>query len=172
MAVGTRSFAGFVVLVSMIVLGLALASQYWGGLLPCELCEWQRWVWASALVIAAIAWVLGNRAKLSTIAKLCVFVFGIGTGFAAYHVAIEQQWVAGPSACTASGTSASSIEGLRRQILGHQPVLCDQVQWSLFGISLAGWNLVASALMAGICLVALRRKVSAAPAARLERVAE
>jgi len=29
--------------------------------------------------------------------------------------------------------------------------LCDQVQWSLFGVSLAGWNLLASLVMAGFC---------------------
>ena len=40
---------------------------------------------------------------------------------------------------------------MKRQILGTPPVLCDRVQWSLFGVSLAGWNLLASLVMTTIC---------------------
>jgi disulfide bond formation protein DsbB len=35
--------------------------------------------------------------------------------------------------------------------------MCDEVQWSLFGISLAGWNLLASIAMAGFCTMTARR---------------
>jgi disulfide bond formation protein DsbB len=45
-----------------------------------------------------------------------------------------------------------TLEDLKRQLLGTQPVLCDQVQWSLFGVSLAGWNCLASLIMAAICI--------------------
>ena len=50
-----------------------------------------------------------------------------------------------------------ALEEMKRQILGTAPVLCDQVQWSLFGVSLAGWNLVASLGMAAICAVVFAR---------------
>jgi disulfide bond formation protein DsbB len=40
---------------------------------------------------------------------------------------------------------------MRRQILTAQIVRCDEVQWSLYGVSLAGWNLLASLVMASIC---------------------
>jgi len=50
-----------------------------------------------------------------------------------------------------------TLEEMKRQILGTAPVLCDKVQWALFGVSLAGWNLLASLAMAAVCGVAFRR---------------
>jgi disulfide bond formation protein DsbB len=147
-----RPFAGFVLLTSALVLGAALASQYWGGLLPCELCLLQRWPWAAAIMIALVALIFGNRAALPWVALVLAIIFGVGALFAFYHVGVERHWFAAPSACTASG-GARTIEEMKRQILGTAPVLCDRVQWSLVGVSLAGWNLLASIVMAGVCLV-------------------
>jgi disulfide bond formation protein DsbB len=50
-----------------------------------------------------------------------------------------------------------TLDDMKRQILGTAPVLCDRVQWSLFGVSLAGWNLVASLGMAALCAVVFAR---------------
>ncbi len=84
-----------------------------------------------------------------------MFLAGAGLGF--YHVGVEQHWFQGPTACTASGAAANSVDALRAQLMGRQPVMCDQVQWSLFGISLAGWNLLASLAMAGFGAMTARR---------------
>ncbi len=40
--------------------------------------------------------------------------------------------------------------------MAQQPVRCDEPQWALFGVSLAGWNLLASAALVIFCLLALR----------------
>jgi disulfide bond formation protein DsbB len=151
MALTTRQFGGAVLAASILVLGVALVSQYWGGLYPCELCLLQRWPWWIAIAIAAIALLAGDRLTLPIPAILLAIVFLTGAGIAFYHIGVEQHWFAGPSACTASGAEANSVDALRAQLLGKQPVLCDQVQWSLFGISLAGFNLLASLLMAAFC---------------------
>jgi disulfide bond formation protein DsbB len=171
MTVTTRSLAGFVFAISAGVLGAVLASQYWGGLAPCELCLAERWPWEAALAVSALGFALFRRIGLPPLAILLAAILAAGAALAFYHVGVELHWFAGPSACTASGTDATSIEELRRQILGHQPVQCDQVQWSLFGVSLAGWNLIASLATAGICLGALRRAGGAKPTARLGRAA-
>jgi disulfide bond formation protein DsbB len=147
----TRRFAGFILAASMIVLGTALASQYWGGLAPCELCLLQRWPWKAAVVIALVAAVIGNRPALPWIALLLALVYAVSASFAFYHLGVEQHWFAGPSACTTSSTGAATLEALERQLEGTQAVMCDKVQWSLFGVSLAGWNLLASLAMLAIC---------------------
>ena len=152
-----RGFAGFVLIASAIVLWAALLSQYWGGLAPCELCLLQRWPWAVAMTVALAGFIAGSRAALPWVALVLVLVFALGAGFAFYHVGVEQKWFAGPSACTASGGGALTLEDMKRQILGTAPVLCDRVQWSLFGVSLAGWNLLASFGMAAICAVVFAR---------------
>src|SRR5439155_10343642 len=152
-----RSFAGFVLVASAVVLGAALLSQYWGGLAPCELCLLQRWPWAAAIAISLVALVAGSRPVLPWVALGLAVVFALSAAFAFYHVGVEQHWFAGPSACTASGGGAMTLEDMKRQILGTAPVLCDRVQWSLFGVSLAGWNLLASLGMVAICTGTLRR---------------
>jgi len=149
-----RSFMGFVLLTSAVVLGVTLASQYWGGLAPCELCLVERWPWGVAIVIAFVATMVGIRQALPWLALLVSAVFAVSSGLAFYHVGIEQHWFAGPSACTASGTAADTLEALKAQILHQQQVRCDEPAWSLWGISLAGWNLIASLVMLGCSIAA------------------
>jgi len=155
MTLTTRMFAGFVLMASAVVLGTALLSEYWGGLAPCELCLMQRWPWAAAIVISLVVVLVGERAGLAWVALLLGLVFAIGVVFAFYHVGVEQHWFAGPTACTASETGAMTVEDMKRQILGTAPVLCDRPAWTLFGVSLAGWNLLASLVMTGCCVAAL-----------------
>ena len=156
MVLTTRSFAGIVLAAGLLVLGAALLSQYWGGLYPCELCLLERWPWRAAIAISAVAWLAGERLARPVPPILLATVFAVSAVIAFYHVGVEQHWFAGPSACTASGTEAGSVDALRAQLLGRQPVMCDEVQWSLFGISLAGWNLLASLALAAFCVAAAR----------------
>lgn len=151
MMLSIRVFAGFVLAVSAIVLGTALSSQYWGGLAPCELCILQRWPWAVAITISIVALFVADRRSLPWVALVLGLVFLVSIGFAFYHLGVEQHWFAGPSACTPSTAAPTTLEEMRRQILAAQIVRCDEVQWSLYGVSLAGWNLLASLVMASIC---------------------
>jgi disulfide bond formation protein DsbB len=81
---------------------------------------------------------------------LCGAVLAAGAAVAAYHVGVEQHWVAAPAACTgiASGAAAGSVEELKRRIMEQQVVRCDEIAWSLFGISMAGRNFLASVVLA------------------------
>ena len=134
------------------MLGSALLSQYWGGLAPCELCLLQRWPWVAGILISLIAIIVGSRSALPWVALLLAAVFAIGSALAFYHVGVEKHWFAGPNACTGAATAADTVEALKARILGQMPVRCDEPAWSLWGISLAGWNLLASLVMAGSCL--------------------
>ena len=151
---------GFPILVlaaSVAVLGGVLVSQYWGGLAPCELCVLQRWPWVVSIVISAIGIRVSSRLGLSWVALTLAAVFAVSTALAFYHVGVERHWFAGPSACTAAATAADTVEELKAHILGQMPVRCDEPAWSLWGISLAGWNLLASVVMGGSCLAAFSR---------------
>jgi disulfide bond formation protein DsbB len=148
----TRGFPAFVLVTSAAVLGGAFVSQYWGGLAPCELCLLQRWPWAVAIVISFVATMVGSRPALPWMALLLAAVFIVGGGLAFYHVGVEQHWFAGPSACGGAATAADTVEALKAQILHQQPVRCDEPAWSLAGISLAGWNFLASLIMMICCI--------------------
>jgi len=164
-----RRFPIFVLVVSAAVLGSAFVSQYWGGLAPCELCLLQRWPWIAAIVISLIAIIVASRSALRWVALLLVMVFAVGSALALYHVGVEKHWFAGPDACTGAATAADTVEALRARILGQMPVRCDEPAWSLWGISLAGWNLLASLVMGNSCLAVFWRLRRPRPRTRMRR---
>jgi disulfide bond formation protein DsbB len=129
--------------VSSAVAAGALMFQYLGGLQPCELCLAERWPYYGAIAIALGALAAGERGASLGIALLALIFLG-SAGLAAYHVGVEQQWIAGPTACTGGSSGAKTAEELMKFLSEQQTVRCDEVQWSLAGVSLAGWNLVTS----------------------------
>lgn len=149
----------FVTLASVAVLGTALASQYIGGLRPCELCYWQRYpYWATiALGVAGVALARRSARLAAGLAALAGLVFLIGAGIAFFHVGVEQHWWAGTSQCGAFSGPIGSLEELRRQLEAAPIVRCDEPAWTLFGISMAGFNMLVSLALAAITLTSARR---------------
>lgn len=147
-----------ILLVSVAMVGGALFFQYVGGLAPCELCLFERRPYYAAILLALIALAAGGRGTMALVlVVLCGLLFLADAGLAFYHVGVEQHWFSGPTACTGRAARATTIEQLKVQIMRQQTVRCDVVQWSLFGISLAGFNLLASLALAGFCLFAAPR---------------
>jgi disulfide bond formation protein DsbB len=144
-----RTFPLFVLVTSAIVMAVVLLAQYWGGLAPCELCLYERWPWDMAIVISFIAAMAGSRPALPWVALLVAAVFALGGALGFYHLGVEQHWFAGPQTCTSPATP-TTLEALKAQLQHQQPVRCDEPAWSLWGVSLAGWNLLASLVMAGV----------------------
>jgi disulfide bond formation protein DsbB len=153
-----RTVVSLLLVASAAIVGTALLLQYVGGLQPCELCLYQRWPYYAAIVATGVALISSGERAMGAVIALCALLFAASTALAFYHVGVEQHWFAGPSACTGSATGASSIEALKAQLLARQPVNCDEPAWRLFGISLAGWNLLASALITAFCLGAIVKR--------------
>ena len=152
-----RSAAIWAMWASAIALIAALGSQYLGGLAPCQLCIWQRIPHGIAIVIGlgALLWFHGPRERIFLTWLACL-TFAAGTGIALYHTGVEQQWFAGPGSCTGFGAlnQATTIDDLRAQLLAAPVIRCDEIPWSLFGVSIAGWNAVASLILTVFCGVA------------------
>ncbi len=153
----TRFVPLLLLLASTTVVGGALLFQYVGGLPPCHLCLYQRWPYYITIGLTVLTLGLGRRDVAAWVAGLCALLFLAGGVLAFYHVGVEQHWFAGPSSCTGPQSAADSVEALTAQILGQKPVRCDEVAWSLFGVSLAGWNLLASLGLVVFCLAGWRR---------------
>jgi disulfide bond formation protein DsbB len=144
------------------MLGTALMFQYVGGLFPCELCIYQRIPYGVVIGLGAFGVLLTRGgAALSPvtwlIAAACAVAFFVDAGIAGFHVGVEQGWWTGTEACVGGDIDTSSIEAMRDAILNAPAVRCDEVVWSMFGISMAGWNGI-GALGLGIgSLITLRR---------------
>ncbi len=147
-----------IVAVSLGALATALASQHWGGLQPCVLCIYQRYAYLGAAAFGLLGLIAGPRsgARRAAVA-LAGLAFLTGAAIAAFHVGVEQLWWRGTTGCQAPAFDPNaSIADLRKQLLETDFVACDEVQWSLFGISMAGYNVLASLGLALACLWAAR----------------
>lgn len=128
----------------MALLGGALGSQYLGGLHPCEMCYWQRWPHGAAIVFAAFAFTApASSARSRNLTLLAALAIAISGVIGAYHAGVEAKIFEGFTTCTALSSGGSAAD-LLKQITQAPLVRCDQVQWSLLGISMAGWNAILS----------------------------
>ncbi len=140
-------------LIPSTLLGGALASQYAGGLYPCEMCHWQRWPHAAAILLSLTAMLSPAEASRSRVLTLlAALAIAVSGAIGLFHAGVEYGLWEGLTTCTTSG--ATSLE----DILAVPLVRCDQVQWSLFGISMAGWNAIISLGAAAIIAVLSSRR--------------
>ncbi|MEM7444614.1 MAG: disulfide bond formation protein B [Pseudomonadota bacterium] len=146
------------VVAGIIMLGGALLFQYVGGLQPCVLCIYQRWPWGIAIGLGAIALFTTGRPRLqSGLTVLGGLTMLVGAGIAGFHVGVEQGWWEGTAGCGGSLTTEGSIEDITAQLLAAPVVRCDEIAWSLLGISMAGYNFIISAILAIVALVSAPR---------------
>jgi disulfide bond formation protein DsbB len=146
-------------LLPAVLLGGALGSQYVGGLHPCEMCYWQRWPHAGAIVLAALAFTApASSARSKTLTLLAALAIAISGGIGVYHAGVEAKIFEGFTQCTALSKSGSTAELLQQ--ITHAPLVrCDEVQFRFLGLSLAAWNAILSLGGAPlIALLTLRRK--------------
>lgn len=126
-------------------LGMAFLAQYGFGLAPCELCLWQRWPYAAAILLGLAAWKLDRARPL--LLGLVALAFAATAAVGVFHFGVEQKWWEGLSGCS-GGSTATSIDALRAQILAAPVVRCDDIAFSFLGLSMAGWNALWAALLA------------------------
>lgn len=122
-----------------LLLGGAYVSQYVFGLAPCEMCWWQRYPHFAAVAFALLSYVARPVKLWVLFAGLAIVVSGLIGGM---HAGVEYGWWQGPTACTASlfDSGADPLEA----VLSAPLIRCDTAPWSLFDISLAGWNFLNS----------------------------
>ena len=132
----------------------AFAFQYIGGLAPCTLCLWQRWPHGAAILIGGLALVMGGR----LLPVFGAMAAATTAGIAAFHVGVEQKWWEGLTSCTAGSIEGiSTADLLNPDVIVAAPVRCDAIAWAMMGVSMAGWNMIMSAVLVGIWLLAARR---------------
>jgi len=129
--------------------------QYVLGMAPCKMCLWQRWPHMALIGLSALALIIlppmGRRMVLALLALIAL----IGMAVAIYHTGVEQKWWEGPTSCT-GGPAAGTLEALREQLKGIAVIRCDEIPWSLFGISMAGYNALISAGLVVVAVIGAR----------------
>jgi disulfide bond formation protein DsbB len=127
----------------------AWGSQLIGHLYPCEMCHWQRWPHYAALGIALLAFLI--KPMRSPLVVLAAFAILISGGIGVWHAGVEYHWWQGITTCSRIGG------GTLADIMAAPLIRCDTAQWTLFGISLAGFNAIIS-IAGGLLILNLLRK--------------
>src|SRR5450830_458716 len=97
------------------LLGGALGSQYLGGLYPCEMCYWQRWPHAAAIVLAALAFTVPAEAsRARSLTMLAALAIAVSGAIGVYHAGVEAKIFEGFTTCTAMSKGLSPSEILRQ----------------------------------------------------------
>jgi len=136
----------------------ALGSQFLGGLYPCEMCHWQRWPHYAAVLIAGASFLVPQRSLRASLVTVAALLIGISGAIGLFHAGVEYHWWNGITACTTTVSMAGTTPAERLAAIMNAPMVrCDSAQWSLAGISLAGFNAIFS-LGGAITIFVLMRK--------------
>jgi len=132
----------------------ALLFQYVGDMAPCKMCYWQRYPHVGAIVIAGIILITG----IGVFAVLGLLSALITAGIGGFHAGVERGWWEGPQSCTSTSIDNLSTEELLAQIMSAPMVRCDEIPWQMFGLSMAGWNMVISICLAVLWTIAIKQQ--------------
>ena len=155
----SRHIATLAGLGSIALLAAALLFQSIG-YAPCELCILQRWPHVVAGALGLLIWFTGFRRALAVLGMAAA---AVATGLALYHLGVEYGWWPGPAHCSGgvSDLASMSTQDLMAQLQAAPVVRCDEVSWRLLGLSMAGWNMLCSAVLTLVWGASLRRGVAA-----------
>jgi disulfide bond formation protein DsbB len=145
-----------------VVVGSALGFQYIGGYIPCELCLLQRQPYYYGIPVAALGAIAALAGAPAWITRALLAVGGImmlvGGGIGVYHAGVEWHFWPGPTTCS---TTASSMTQNANDLLGELNTIkgpsCTEAALRVLGLSMAGWNVIASVILAAIAFVGFRK---------------
>ncbi len=145
--------------------------EHFGGLVPCILCLDQReahWTAAGVALAGLIAARLfKSRLGAAAAVGATSLVYAVSAGLAFYHTGVEYEFWPGPAICAAGGPAIVDLQNLAASL--GQPAdapSCSDVQWTFLGLSMAGYNLLASV---GLFALTMAAALAETHAAREER---
>jgi disulfide bond formation protein DsbB len=134
------------------VIVTALAFEHLGGYVACPLCLQERYAYYAgvpALFLALVLLSAGRTGAAAAVFVLVALAFLANAGLGTYHAGAEWKFWPGPDTCGGSQPIGSGAGGLFKDLATTRVIRCDEAPWHFLGLSFAGWNVVASVLLAG-----------------------
>ena len=157
-----RTLALASALAAAAALGLALASETWGELVPCTLCLLERWPYRIAIVLGLAAAVAPSWLTRPLLALLALTILA-GAGIAGVHAGVEFHWWPSPMPeCAAKPFAGGSIADILKSMPARPAKPCDDPTFLIPGlpVSMAAMNMLFALIFSGGLFVALTRKPS------------
>lgn len=151
---------GWALFSSVLMLAIAHAFETFGGYAPCTLCLHQRAVYWAAAGLALTGMVVTSRGDLQKFRwafnLALALTFAVGMGIAIYHAGAEWKWWPGPTTCASAGgkVDINALAAIANGTAKIKPPSCDEAAWRLFGISMAGYNVLISLKLTVLSLMA------------------
>ncbi|WP_068070598.1 disulfide bond formation protein B [Novosphingobium lentum] len=149
------------------LMAAVLVAQYGFGLPPCEMCWWQRYGHIAGIVLALGAWGLrgrGNGSAGDPLVVLAASAIAVSGLIGAFHAGVEYHWWQGFTTCSSSRLGGGDPLAA---IMNAPLIRCDVAAWTLFGVSLAGYNFLVSLPGAALIVALLGRARGATPQGHL-----
>lgn len=150
-------FGAAALFLAIVAILTALGFQYIGGYVPCMLCLLERYAYYAGIPVLFIALILASGGY-RTAAAVLFFVVGLAflanAGLGVYHAGAEWKFWPGPATCGGGESLTTSAGSLLKDIQGIKVMKCDEASFRFLGISFAGWNVVASALIMALAFKA------------------
>ena len=129
----------FISLLSIVALASAFVAEFYFDLAPCEMCLKQRNPYYVIVVGSIFITIL--RWKQRIWFYLGVQIISIyGLFYSIWHVGIENKLLPGPAGCSGGLNTTNNTAILKEQILSKTIINCEDVTWSIFGLSAATIN--------------------------------
>lgn len=144
--------AAIVAIVGALTISGVFFFQYVLGYPPCPLCLEQRNAFYVSIPLAALLCLGANHGASS---KVMIAGFAViaavmlwNAGLSAYHAGVEWKFWPGPTDCSGPLNKLGSVGGLLNKLQDIRIVRCDEAAWRLFGVSLAGYDVLVSLFLA------------------------
>ena len=132
-----------ILVISICVLSIVFLVEFGLGLEPCILCKYQRIPYFAAILFTGMALHIKTANQVGTLDVICV-IFILSVVLAFYHYGIEQHWWEVASGCGDFDRIPMNFEDFKSQLLAKLPKRCDEIDWTLFGLSMSGYNFLVS----------------------------
>ena len=152
--------AAAIALVAAATLAGAWFFQLVLDILPCPLCLEQRYAYYLMVplgLVLAFASARGapRAAVMAGFVALALAALG-NAWLGGYHAGVEWHFWQGPTDCTGPVGNLGSAGDLLARLDTVKVIRCDEVQWRFLGLSLAGYNVLISLLLAALAAWGLR----------------
>lgn len=144
----SRTALVLIPLASALALVAAFIIEYVFDLQPCYLCVYQRYPYVIAIALCLVTLMPRMQPYAAWALILSALILLINFGIATYHVGVEQHWWIGTEGCTGPLGTPQTLEALRAQIAATPVIRCEDIFFSVLGISLAGYNVLFSLVLA------------------------
>jgi len=146
--------ATIVVLIGLATIAGFFFFQYGMGLPPCPLCLEQRNAYYVSVPLAALLWIGAGHGASRKVLLLGFAAIALvmlwNSGLSVYHAGIEWKWWPGPAECSGPLDKFGSAQDLMKSLKSISLIRCDQAAWRFLGLSLAGWDVLVSLVLAAV----------------------